>query len=471
MPTDILESTAQTSGRTAIPWQPELLARYDIRGPRYTSYPGAQMFNQDFLVSDYEESLKRLGEDVPMSLYVHIPFCENICYFCACNKIVTRDKSKAQVYVDYLHQEISLLRERMGVSREITALHLGGGTPTFLSDGEITELIFHISKNFNLSASEKREFSIEVDPRTVSNETLGLLKGLGFNRLSLGVQDFDESVQEAVNRRQSFSKVKKLSESAREYGFNSLSYDLIYGLPMQTESSFAETVYKVVELGPDRVAVYNYAHLPQRFPQQRSIDRMQLPEAGEKLRMMCEAAKILQEGGYRYIGMDHFVKVGEELDLAANDGRLHRSFQGYSVSHAPETIALGVSGISSLNNCYAQNHKTLPEYYAALDAGELPIAIGLTLNEDDYIRRQIINDLICTLSLDIAAIEKTYDIDFDGYFADVLDGLKDAEDDGLLERTPSHIKVSELGRLFLRNICMLFDKYLTQSEATFSKTL
>jgi oxygen-independent coproporphyrinogen-3 oxidase len=453
-------------------WAPDLLKRYDCHGPRYTSYPGAQMFSEQFNQHDYTQALQSTeNANQPLSLYVHIPFCENICYYCACNKIVTRDTGKAQRYLDYLYREITLLAENLAGEREVNALHLGGGTPTFLNSGELTELIYHLSKNFHLSSGDNREFSIEIDPRTVNAETVGLLKGLGFNRLSMGIQDFDPAVQKAINRNQSLQKVRGITLAARDFGFDSVSYDLIYGLPLQTPQSFAATIDSVLELSPDRIALYNYAHLPTRFSSQRQIDRMQLPSADQKLALLCATANTLQQHGYHYIGMDHFVRDHDEMHLASLEKRLHRGFQGYSVTYAPETIGLGVSAISSMQHCYAQNHKTLDDYYDSLDKNRLPIARGLSLNADDELRREVINTLICDLALDIAKLEARHAIKFEQYFAAAIEGLLQAQADGLLEYSPNLLKVNEKGRLFLRNICMLFDNYLDNSNKHFSKTI
>lgn len=461
-----------SNGFESLNWDPDLLRRYDAHGPRYTSYPGAQMFSDDFSLSAYQQALSDANKSSePISLYVHIPFCENICYYCACNKIVTRDTTKAQRYLTYLYKEIDLLAEKISASRVVNALHLGGGTPTFLNSGELTELIYHLSKTFNLSAEETREFSIEIDPRTVNAETLGLLKGLGFNRLSLGVQDFSPAVQQAINRNQSVQKVRGLTLAARDFGFNSISFDLIYGLPKQTAASFQETIQTVIDLRPDRIALYNYAHLPTRFSSQRQIDRMQLPSADEKLNLLCSSANNLQANGYRYIGMDHFVLEHDEMHIAAQEGRLHRGFQGYSVTCAPETLALGVSAISTMKHCYAQNHKTLEDYYHALDQNTLPVARGLILNDDDELRRDVINQLICNLRLDIPALEQKYVIVFSDYFSFAYEGLMQGASDALLELLPNEIKITEKGRLFLRNICMLFDNYIAHSDTRFSKTL
>jgi len=453
-------------------WDEDFLRRYDVRGPRYTSYPGAQVFNVGYGAAEHESFLQSARNSIePISLYVHIPFCENICYYCACNKIVTRDHSKAEEYLHYLYKEASMIADRIGKHRPVTSLHFGGGTPTFLDQGQLTELVYKLATDFSFSSEEEREFSIEIDPRTVGCDTLGLLKGLGFNRVSMGVQDFSPAVQRAINRLQSRDHVAELTQAARDFGFHSVSYDLIVGLPKQTATSFSETIAEVVELRPDRVALYNYAHLPEQFPSQRALDRLTMPGADDKLKMMCVAAGALLSNGYRYIGMDHFVLESDEMASAARSGRLQRSFQGYSVISAPETIGLGISGISTLAHCYAQNHKTLDDYYASISKGLLPIARGVPLKQDDIIRRDLINRLISQLYLDKKLFAQGYDIDFDQYFIAAKDGMRLAERDGLLELEADSIRVTERGRLLLRNICMLFDNYLDSSSTVFSRTI
>ncbi len=457
---------------TAPSWNADTLSRYNLRGPRYTSYPSANEFRDAYSPELYTQALTqaRHSEDA-LSLYVHIPFCENICYYCACNKIVTRDRSKADIYLDYLYKEIDMIAQLLGTDREVKSLHFGGGTPTFLDHAQLTELVYQLAAKFTLSNSDEREFSIEIDPRTVHNDTLNLLRGLGFNRLSLGVQDFDHKVQKAVNRIQSFEHVSNLYSQARVTGFESISFDLIYGLPLQSSASFERTIDRVLDLMPDRISLYNYAHLPQKVPSQRSIDRMQLPSADEKLAMLCIAAEKLQANSYCYIGMDHFALASDEMSIAASTGRLQRSFQGYSVVHAPETIGLGVSAISSLADMYVQNHKVLDEYYTAIDKAMLPVARGLSLTSNDKIRRDVINQLISTLSLDKNAFQQRIGQNFDEYFQTAQQGLRQAEQDGLVKLSADAIVITETGRLLLRNICMLFDDYLPASTAQFSQTI
>lgn len=452
-------------------WNEDLLSKYDVRGPRYTSYPGAQVFGSDFNAERFTQYLEnRVGSPEPLGLYVHIPFCSNICYFCACNKLVTRDRSKLRTYLDYLKKEASLLSE-FPIHREITSLHLGGGTPNFLDGPELTELIFHLSKCFQFSDDQSREFSIEVDPQTVSIDDIRLMAGLGFNRISMGVQDFDPKVQEAINLNQPVEKVASLIRTARETGFRSVNYDLMYGLPYQSEQSFTRTIEHVLQHEPDRIALYNYAHLPDRFPTQRAIERLALPSAQEKLHLLCTAANQLQSNGYHYIGMDHFARIGSDMDIAAQQGKLHRNFQGYAVQSAPETLGLGLSAISSFENCYSQNEKSLDEYYAALDMDRFPVAKGVALSQDDHIRAKVIQSLICQLKVDKQEIEAEYDIVFDQYFSTSQSKLAKAQFDGLILNDGSSLVVTPLGRLLLRNICMLFDMTLIASEGQFSRTI
>lgn len=456
-------------------WDQQLIAKYDVAGPRYTSYPTAPQFDDNYNSDVYrQEALKHLRQSIaPLSLYVHVPFCQNICYYCACNKIVTSDHSVARKYLDYLSKEIQLQSELVGKRRTVMQLHFGGGTPTFLDGAELTELMHQLASHYTLTDCERREYSIELDPRTVAKDDVALLKGLGFNRISIGVQDFDEQVQQAVNRRQEFGMIKSLTETARLYQFKSISYDLIYGLPLQTLASLAVTLDKTVELSPDRIAFYNYAHLPERFKTQRAIDRMDLPSADEKIAMLTLIADKLIAAGYRHIGMDHFVKPEDELAIAQQDGMLQRNFQGYSTCLAPDLIGLGVSSISSLQNSYAQNERNLDDYYRRLDEGILPVAKGIKLNDDDHIRRVVITQIICNLLLDTEAIERQFNIVFSDYFSQELLALKDMENDGLLYWHSAKMSITEQGRVMLRNICMPFDKYLQQKKSisSFSKAL
>ncbi|MBE9539908.1 MAG: oxygen-independent coproporphyrinogen III oxidase [Proteobacteria bacterium] len=435
-----------------------LAEKYACQGPRYTSYPTAPQFRQDFPLEDYKASLRHSLE--PLSLYIHLPFCRDICYYCGCNKIVTRKKGVAREYLKHLQSEIEMQSELVGSHRPITQMHWGGGTPTYLDNAEITELMHMLASHFRLLDKGYREYSIEIDPRTVDLETIALLKGVGFNRISLGIQDFDPLVQKATNRIQPYNKVAPLIECIRAHDFRSLSFDLIYGLPHQDRITMAETLRKVISLRPDRIACYNYAHLPERFTSQRSIDRLTLPEPGEKLILQQLISETLQEAGYLFIGMDHFVLPDDELALAQPEGRLQRNFQGYSLHMADDLLGLGVSAISQMGDFYIQNEPDIKKYYKRIERGELAIARGFKSSPDDDLRRHIIMSLISELQLDIAECNRQFNIDFNSDFAGEIASLRDMEADGLLEISPSRIDITERGRSFLRNICMPFDAYL-----------
>ena len=452
----------------------DLARRYATNGPRYTSYPTAPQFSSDFEKQpylDWQAQKTRAAE--PLSIYVHVPFCNDICYYCACNKVVTRREGVAARYLEHLTREIGLQSEIVGKDRPVTQMHWGGGTPTYLDDGEIMALMHSLASHFNLIDREYREYSIEIDPRTVSDRTIALLKGVGFNRVSLGIQDFDERVQRAVNRFQPFQEVADLVKTVRSHDYKSLSFDLIYGLPYQNPKSMSETLQKVLSLRPDRIACYNYAHLPERFLPQRAIDRHTLPEPEEKLEMMAVISETLTEAGYRFIGMDHYVLPGDELAVAQGEGRLQRNFQGYSLRLAEDLLGLGVSAISQLGDFYLQNARDLPSYYGALDSGQLPLDRGYESNDDDRLRRHIIMSLICGLHLDIEECEAEFGIDFDIYFADALESLQGARDDQLLLRDARGLHVTERGRPFLRNLCMPFDACLSanKEQVKFSATV
>ena len=435
-----------------------LAEKYACQGPRYTSYPTAPQFRQDFPLEDYKASLRHSLE--PLSLYIHLPFCRDICYYCGCNKIVTRKGGVAREYLKHLQSEIEMQAELVGSHRPITQMHWGGGTPTYLDNAEITELMHMLASHFRLLDKGYREYSIEIDPRTVDLETIALLKGVGFNRISLGIQDFDPLVQKATNRIQPYNKVAPLVECIRANDFRSLSFDLIYGLPHQDRITMAETLRKVISLRPDRIACYNYAHLPERFTSQRSIDRLTLPEPGEKLVLQQLISATLQDAGYLFIGMDHFVLPDDELALAQPEGRLQRNFQGYSLHMADDLLGLGVSAISQMGNFYIQNEPNIKHYYQRIERGELAIARGFKSSPDDDLRRHIIMSLISELHLDIAECNRQFTIDFNSDFAGEIASLRDMEADGLLKISPSRIDITESGRSFLRNICMPFDAYL-----------
>ncbi|MCX2981867.1 oxygen-independent coproporphyrinogen III oxidase [Halieaceae bacterium IMCC14734] len=439
-----------------------LAEKYSGAGPRYTSYPTVPNFSSDFPVADFIAGRRALPRSIqPLSLYVHVPFCRDICYYCACNKVVTREKGAGRRYLDALQREISMQSELYG-QRPVTQLHWGGGTPTFLDHAEITELMHELASHFKLSGSPQREYSIEIDPRTVDSATMALLKGLGFNRISLGVQDFDPLVQKAINRIQPYAKVRKLVEDIRHLGFGSLSFDLIYGLPHQDSYSINSTIDRVLELQPDRIACYNYAHLPERFSSQRAIDRHQLPDSSAKLAMQMLLAKRLKAGGYVHIGLDHYVKPEDDLALAQQRGRLQRNFQGYSIQMAQDLVALGASAISQVGDSYFQNEQDLDAYYQRIEAGLSPLKRGCTLTKEDRYRRHIIMGLICNLKLDLPALESQFNLDFASHFIAELEQLEGMQQDGLVELSEDEITVTETGRPFLRIICMVFDQYLLE---------
>lgn len=455
---------------------PELLERFDVPGPRYTSYPTADRFVEAFGEAEYIQALeqRRSGPAamaLPLSLYVHIPFCESLCYYCACNKIITKHHERSVPYLRYLSREVDLHVERIGRGVSVSQLHLGGGTPTFLNDEELGELMSMLRHNFNLVAGG--EYSIEVDPRTVDEKRLETLARLGFNRLSFGVQDFDAQVQKAVHRIQPAEKVFALVEASRRIGFESINVDLIYGLPKQTPESFDRTLAQVCELRPDRVALYGYAHLPERFKPQRRIISIDLPVARHKVTMLSRALAAFEVAGYVYVGMDHFALPNDALAVAKRQGRLHRNFQGYSTQPDCDLIGLGVSAIGKVGATYSQNAKTLDEYQDALDQGRLPIARGLAVSRDDLVRRSIIMALMCQGSLQFESIEIAHLVDFKQAFAAELETLRGMEDKGLVKLTDTSIDVTPMGWFFVRGVAMVFDKYLQadRTRARFSKII
>jgi oxygen-independent coproporphyrinogen-3 oxidase len=452
----------------------DLLRQYDVPGPRYTSYPTADRFVEAFTQEDYIQALcqrRGAGQSFPLSLYVHIPFCESVCYYCACNKVVTRQHGRAAEYLHYLAREVDLQVRHFGQGHTVSQLHLGGGSPTFLSDAELTDLMGMIRRHFVLVPGG--EYSIEVDPRTVTRDRLSHLFGLGFNRLSFGVQDFDPTVQKAVHRIQPAEQVIALVQDAREIGFESVNLDLIYGLPMQTPESFARTLAQVSDLRPDRIALYAYAHLPARFKPQRRIIAAELPTAADKLYMLSASLVAFIDAGYLYVGMDHFALPEDALAVAKRQGRLHRNFQGYSTQPDCDLIALGVSAIGRMGGSYSQNAKTIEEYKDALDQGRLPIVRGLAMSRDDLIRKSVIMSLMCQGQLDFQTFEATYLIDFASYFSRELEALDDLATQGLVERDATGIRVTEAGWFLVRAIGMVFDRYLQGDldRARFSKII
>jgi oxygen-independent coproporphyrinogen-3 oxidase len=455
---------------------PELLTRYDVTGPRYTSYPTADRFVDAFGVADYEQALAQRRDGaaamaLPLSLYVHVPFCESLCYYCACNKIITRHHDKAEDYLRYLAREVDLHTRHLGTGQTVTQLHLGGGTPTFLSDVQLRELMAMLRRSFNLAPGG--EFSIEVDPRTVDATRLRTLSELGFNRLSFGVQDFDPAVQKAVHRVQPAEQVFGLVEASRHLGFDSVNVDLIYGLPQQTPESFDRTLEQVARLRPDRIALYAYAHLPERFKPQRRIASAELPSAGGKVAMLSRALAAFQAAGYVYVGMDHFALPNDALAVAKRQGRLHRNFQGYSTQPDCDLIALGVSAIGRVGATYSQNAKTLDEYYDHLDQGRLPVERGLALTRDDLVRRAVIMALMCQGQVQFESIELAWLIDFRSYFASELEVLAHQQSQGLVEVDNAGIQVTPLGWYFVRGVAMVFDRYLQadRNRARFSRII
>ncbi len=442
-------------------WNQAMIQRYDLAGPRYTSYPTAPQFVEDYPVAEVDAAIARSNlAGRPLSLYLHIPFCDTICYYCGCNKIVTANKKRARPYLDVLKREIALRAGQFDRSRPVHQLHWGGGTPTYISDAEKRELMGETRKYFNLLDDDSGEYSIEIHPGGLTPDTLGVLREIGFNRLSMGVQDFDPKVQKAVNRFNSVEEVEALSRRAKQEGFLSLSMDLIYGLPHQTVSSVAETLQRVIELSPERLSLFNYAHLPHLFKSQNQIDTSALPEPQEKLRILEYSIATLQAAGYVYVGMDHFAKPDDSLVVAQQQGLLQRNFQGYATHGNCDLLAFGVSSISSIDNIFVQNYKDIPSYTAALEKGVAPSFKGLTLTTDDRLRQAVINQLICHFALDYEPFNRTYQIDFENYFADALAELMPMVEDGLVAMDANGLSVSPDGRLLIRRICMAFDAYL-----------
>ena len=451
-----------------------LIRRYDGHGPRYTSYPTAMQFHTGFDEQSYRRAalLSNAAPARPLSLYAHIPFCAQPCFYCGCNKIVTRNTAHAEQYLRRLRREIELQGALFDRRRNVRQLHFGGGTPTYLTAAQMAALFEQLGRHFNIDRSGQREFSIEIDPRTLEENTLSSLAGLGFNRLSLGVQDFDPKVQQAVNRLQSTEQVANSVRQARALGYRSVSFDLIYGLPLQTLASFAKTLDTVVAMRPDRIAAYGYAHMPRLFKAQRAIRSEQLPDAETRLQLLGLTVERLTAAGYVYIGMDHFALPEDDLARALRNGSLHRNFQGYSTHGDCDLIGLGVSAIGSVGGCYAQNHKRLAAYYQALDQGRLPIERGLALSMDDKVRRDIIQRLMCNGVLVRNEIEECYALDFSSYFATELAKLQSLAADGLLAITTDTITVTDRGRALLRNIAMVFDAYLSAAAApAYSKVI
>ena len=452
----------------------DLIVRYGGRGPRYTSYPTALQFSEELTADDYRKNaLASNASGVPLSLYVHIPFCHTLCYYCGCNKIITRNQERVDRYIEMLYREIEMQSELFDKSRKIEQLHFGGGTPTYLDKEQLDDLMAKLRGAFNFDESDNREFSIEVDPRTVDEDGIRHLAELGFNRLSLGIQDFDPVVQEAVNRAQTTDDVLGLVLAARDSGFESISFDLIYGLPHQTVESFDTTLELVIGMRPDRLAVYNYAHLPRRFKGQRMINDDDIPSPEVKLDILHRTIDSLCGSGYEYIGMDHFALPEDELVLARKNGTLQRNFQGYSTHRDCDLVALGVSAIGSIGNVFAQSSVTTMEYETLIENGQLPIRKGIAVDDDDLLRADVIQALMCYDELSFEEFGAKHDIDFAQYFAAEIERLQPLADDDLIELDQSGIVITQKGRLLLRSIAMVFDRYIdqAQNDNRFSKAI
>ena len=454
----------------------DLINRYDKTGPRYTSYPTAVQFVEDYTVRDYRNWAYESNNDpipAPLSLYLHIPFCNTICYYCACNKIVTKDYNKAEAYVQLLKKEIGLHAALFDRDRPVLQMHWGGGTPSYLKNEHVRELLDCINENFSLTNDADGEFAIEVDPRTVDANRIKTLRELGFNRISFGVQDFNPEVQDAINRINSKEQILSVINAARDARFHSINIDLMYGLPKQTLSSFADTIRATIETSPDRIAVYNYAHLPEMFKPQRRIDEHELPSPQDKLDMLQQTINMLQDADYVYIGMDHFAKKDDDLVRAQQNGSLYRNFQGYSTNADCDVIAMGVTAIGRIGDNYSQNTRALDQYEATLAKNEIPVFRGLELEPDDLLRKEVINQIMCYFRLDIAKLSSKWGIDFNEYFEREFVHLRQMEKDGLISITPEQIEVLPAGRLLARSVCMEFDRYLQERELQqrFSKVI
>ena len=452
----------------------ELIKRYDKAGPRYTSYPTAVQFSDSYTIENYQHFAEKSNQrKQPLSLYFHIPFCDTVCFYCGCNKVVTKDRSKAAPYLQRVHKEIEMQAALFDHSRMVDQLHWGGGTPTFISHDEMKALMDHTRKHFQLHEDDSGEYSIEIDPREVSRESIKLLRELGFNRMSLGVQDFNPEVQKAVNRIQSKEQTLTALTSAREYDFQSISVDLIYGLPRQTVASFDQTLDELLSIDPDRVSVFNYAHLPERFKPQRRINEAELPAPEVKLEIFKHCMDKLTDAGYVYIGMDHFAKPNDELAIAQKNGKLYRNFQGYATHADCDLVGIGVTSIGTIANSFAQNHRDMDNYYAAIDNNQLAVFRGVEIDQDDLIRREVIMQLICHFQLEFAQIETKFGINFNDYFAAELTRYEVMLADGLIEMDSRSIQVNPRGQLLIRNICMVFDRYINPDQQTtnFSKLI
>jgi oxygen-independent coproporphyrinogen III oxidase len=454
---------------TSVHFDAERMRRYDREGPRYTSYPTAQHFGDGIAPSAYESAAaasRGAREGQPLSAYLHVPFCFSPCFYCGCTRIITHDLGRIDAYVGHLLAEISLRSRYFDRNRGIDQLHLGGGTPTFLPKTRLIEIIDRLDRDFQLTDDDDRDYSIEIDPRGADQGILQLLRSLGFNRVSLGVQDFDEIVQRAVNRVQPEATVAAVYDEARRLGFRSINFDLIYGLPLQTITSFSATLDRVIAMRPDRLAIYGYAHMPRLFKAQRQIRNDELPNAGERLMLLQLAVSRLSEAGYEYIGMDHFALSTDSMTRAKLNGTLHRSFQGYTTHADRDLVSFGVSAIGQVGDLYVQNHKSLKDYEAAVASGALPLSRGRSMSRDDRVRKYVINALMCHGAVDTAAVGILHDIDFDEYFEAEMQRLLDLQADGLVDVGPGRIALTPVGRLLMRNVAMTFDAYVDAQSRT-----
>ncbi len=449
----------------AIRWDPQLIDRYYCAGPRYTSYPTAVQLHDGVSEFEFLQALRDSRKALrPLSLYIHVPFCANICYFCTCNKVITQDRSRTQAYLHSLNSEIATTARHLSHQQRVQQLHFGGGSPTFLSHDDLRQLMQCLRQHFQLLNDDSGDYSIEIDPRETDWATMGLLRELGFNRISLSLQDLEPQVQRAINRLQSLEQTRSVLEAARTLQFRSVNIDLIYGLPKQTPESFTRTLDEVIKLQPDRLTLFNYAHSPERFMPQRRINSCDLPAPSAKLKMLHNSIEQLTAAGYRYIGMDHFALPDDELASAQEDGKLQRNVQGYTTHGDCDLLGLGVSAISQIGDFYSQNNSNLSQYQSSLDCGKLASQRGLHCNQDDRIRRAVIQQLLCTFYLDIPSIEKRFNIDFGAYFADRIPALEQMAHDRLLSLSPESIDILPAGRLLTRSVCMLFDRYLDQQN-------
>ncbi len=441
-----------------------LVATYGNSAPRYTSYPPATQFHNQFGANELAEAIRAHDPAQPWSLYVHIPFCASVCYYCACNKIVTKHTERSGAYIARLGEELRLLAPLLGERPALKQLHWGGGTPTFLNQDEMRLLMGLIAERFTLEEGDRGEYSIEIDPRHAPDDTLRLLRALGFNRLSFGIQDFDARVQEAIHRQQPYALVERVFDTARRLGFQSLNTDLIYGLPHQNRETFARTVEQLLTLSPERISLFNYAHLPERFAPQRRIQAADLPAADVKLGILGDTIDRLRAAGYVYIGLDHFAKADDELAIAQQQRTLGRNFQGYTTNGDLDVLGIGASAVSRIGSVYSQNAADLEEYEASLDRSALPVRRGFSLNGDDLLRREVITDLLCHMDLDIPAFERRHDLSFQTYFAPELLQLEPMQRDGLIDVREERIRVTAQGQLLVRAVCAVFDRYLRASN-------